>query len=239
MTLAPAASLGTTPTDWALLNLAHASIPRDARDVWTRVFSHYDEPIRRSLRRLVRNPDVADDLNQEFWMRFLRGDFSGATPTRGRFRNLIKTVLIHLVADYYRRGGKEVPASALGDGFTLVARIANHHADDWRQELIERALAALSRETGQSKQVVPEALELEQDAAAAKSAEKAARLAERIGRDVSPENYRQILHRTRTRFAELIVDEVRHSLTDPTPETIREELAELDLLRYCGDTIAA
>lgn len=226
--------LGTTATDWALLNLAHAAIPHDARDVWTRVFSRYEEPIRRSLGRLVRNPDIADELNQEFWVRFLRGDFSHATPTRGRFRNLIKTVLIHLVADHFRRVRREVPESVLGEGgLSLVARIANHHADDWRQELIERAMAALHREAVQSRQICPEAIAVELAKPGANSPEKAIDLGERIRRDISPENYRQILHRTRTRFAELLVEEVRLSLTDPTAETVREELAELDLLRYC------
>lgn len=232
MTTSPTTSpLGQTQTDWALLHLAHAAIPDQARSVWTQVVLRYEEPVRGSLRRLVRDEQVADELNQEFWVRFLRGDFAHATPTRGRFRNLIKTVLIHLVADYYRRGRRD--RHLADDGFVLVGRIANAHAADWRQELIDRALAALHADSGRSRQVCPEVLSVEVELADRSPADKAAGLAERVGREVTRENYRQILHRTRARFADLLVAEVRKSLTDPTPEAIREELAELNLLRYC------
>jgi RNA polymerase sigma-70 factor (ECF subfamily) len=234
MTTPPAKPpLGQTQTDWALLHLAHAAIPDQARNVWTQVVLRYEEPVRGSLRRLVRDEQVAEELNQEFWVRFLRGDFAHATPTRGRFRNLIKTVLIHLVADYYRRGRRDRPAPLADDGFVLVGRIANAHAADWRQELIDRALSALGAEAGRSKQVCPEVLAIEVELADRSPAEKAVGLSARVGREVTRENYRQILHRTRARFADLLVAEVRKSLTDPTPEAIREELAELNLLRYC------
>jgi DNA-directed RNA polymerase specialized sigma24 family protein len=48
----------------------------------------------------VRNPDTAGDLAQEFALRFLRGAFRHADPGRGRFRDYMKTALIHLVNDY-------------------------------------------------------------------------------------------------------------------------------------------
>src|SRR5262245_16489079 len=95
--------LATPETDWALLQLAHASIPDVSRDAWRHLFSCYERPVWNSLRRLVRDETVAQDLYQEFWMRFLRGDFASATPERGRFRNLLQTVLVHLVADHYRQ----------------------------------------------------------------------------------------------------------------------------------------
>ena len=147
----------------------------------------------------------------------------------------MKTVLIHLVADYYRRAKREPGTSTAvpADGITVLARIANRHADDWRIELIERARAALDAEAERSKQVCPAVLDVEVEHPALASAEKAGILTAHTGRTVSPDNYRQLLHRTRGRFAELLVAEVRDSLADPTPEAVREELAELNLLRYC------
>ncbi len=227
--------LGQVPTDWALLLQAHGVVPDKAHAAWAQVVQRYQQPVRGSLRRLVRNEQVADELNQEFWVRLLRGDFAHATPTRGRFRNLVKTVLIHLVADYYRRAKRELRSgtAVAADGITVLARIANRHADDWRVELIERAQAALAVDAERSKQVCPAVLDVEVEHPALASAEKAVILTTRAGRPVSPDNYRQLLHRTRSRFAELLVAEVRDSLADPTPEAVREELAELNLLRYC------
>src|SRR5262245_9655441 len=95
--------LWNTETDWALLHLAHASVPDVARQAWLRLLTHYEQPVWRALCRLVRDESVAQDLYQEFWHRFLRGDFAHATPERGRFRNLLQTALIHLVADHYRQ----------------------------------------------------------------------------------------------------------------------------------------
>lgn len=225
-------SLGQTQTDWALLYLAHAAIPDDSREAWTQLVLRYAEPVRGSLRRLVRDAQLADDLNQEFWVRFLRGDFAHATPTRGRFRNLIKTVLIHLVVSHFRQAKREVTVGFdLADGFALAAHLANHHVADWRQELIDRALTGL--DLARSGQICPEVLDIEVENAGRASPEKAALFGRKAGREVSAEYYRQILHRTRAKFAELLVEEVRRSLTDPTPDAVREELAELDLLRYC------
>ena len=44
---------------------------------------------------------------------------------------------------------------------------------------------------------------------------------------------RQTLHRAREKFGALLLDEVIHSLENPGPEQVEEELAELGLLDYC------
>src|SRR5262249_57514629 len=54
----------------------------------------------------VRDPDIADELFQEFALRLMRGAFRRADPRRGRFRDFLKTALSHLVTDHYRRQGR-------------------------------------------------------------------------------------------------------------------------------------
>ena len=44
---------------------------------------------------------------------------------------------------------------------------------------------------------------------------------------------RQVLHRAREKFADLLLDEVAHSLDSPTAEQLEQELVELGLLDYC------
>ena len=46
---------------------------------------------------------MAEELTQEFALRFLDGKYHGADRECGRFRNFVKGVLAHLIADHYRR----------------------------------------------------------------------------------------------------------------------------------------
>src|SRR5262245_57328630 len=66
------------------------------------LLERYSGAVYRYLLGAVRNEDTAADLTQEFALRFLRGDFHRADPQRGRFRDYLKTSLIHLVNDHHR-----------------------------------------------------------------------------------------------------------------------------------------
>jgi hypothetical protein len=44
---------------------------------------------------------------------------------------------------------------------------------------------------------------------------------------------RQLLHRARERFADLLLEEVAQSLDAPTPELLEQELIDLRLLDCC------
>ena len=63
----------------------------------------------------------------------------------------------------------------------------------------------------------------------------AARAARLSGRPLTPEAFRKQLSRARRLFAGLIVAEVSRTLDDPTPEHVREELADLGLLESLRD----
>jgi hypothetical protein len=64
------------------------------------------------------------------------------------------------------------------------------------------------------------------------SGELARRLGERLGKPLTAAGVRQALKRARELFAELLLEQVAHSLERPTPEEIEAELAELNLLTY-------
>jgi RNA polymerase sigma-70 factor (ECF subfamily) len=64
------------------------------------------------------------------------------------------------------------------------------------------------------------------------SAQLAAQLSERLGRSVRPEAFRQQLSRARRRFARLVLEEVRRTLEEPSPERLIEELTEVGLMAY-------
>ena len=58
-------------------------------------------------------------------------------------------------------------------------------------------------------------------------------LGEKLGKPMTAASVRQSLHRARERFADLLLDHVVHSLSEPTVEALHEELVDLKLDHYC------
>src|SRR5436190_23985189 len=72
-----------------------------------RMLERYGKVVHRYLLGALRDPDAADEISQEFALRFIRGDLRGADRQRGRFRDFLKGVLFHLIGDYHRRRKKD------------------------------------------------------------------------------------------------------------------------------------
>src|SRR5436309_1599788 len=108
------------------------------RSAQARMLERYSGAVRRYLLAATRDPDAADELFQEFAVRFLRGGLRGANPERGRFRDFLKGVLIHLVADYHNKGKKR-PLSLAPDHPEPAAAPTNDDdlafRESWRDEL--------------------------------------------------------------------------------------------------------
>src|SRR5437667_8006563 len=102
-------------TQWSVLYEAHKGSAPEAARARQLLMQRYCGAVYRYLLRAVRDPHVAEDLTQEFALRFIRGSFRNADPGRGRFRDYVKTSLFNLVHDYRRRQGKE-PRPLSADG---------------------------------------------------------------------------------------------------------------------------
>src|SRR5438046_847981 len=99
--------LSRIDTQWTVLY--QAKDPEEAaRAAQARMLERYGGAVRRYLLAATRDEDAADELGQEFAVRFLRGGLRGANPDRGRFRDYVKGVLIHLVANYHHSGKKRI-----------------------------------------------------------------------------------------------------------------------------------
>src|SRR5581483_5349203 len=94
--------LSQIATRWSLLLEARGGgdASRAARG---ELLLRYHAPVYRYLRGLVRDEAAAEELCQEFALRFLRGDFRHADPARGRFRDYLRVALRHLAAERARR----------------------------------------------------------------------------------------------------------------------------------------
>jgi RNA polymerase sigma-70 factor (ECF subfamily) len=230
--------LSQLATLWPLVVQAHQGPEEAMGCARRRLLERYGGAVRRYLLGALREPDAAEELFQDFALRFLRGDFRGADPGRGRFRDYLKTALSRLVVAYRRRqhrrpgplrGGAAEPAVTDPD----PTNAEQDFLRSWRDELLARAWNALARAAAQAGQPLYVVLRFRADNADLRSPEMARRLAAQLGRPLTPAGVRQILHRARRRFAEALLDEVAHSLDGPTEERLEQELTELGLLDYC------
>ena len=230
------ARLSQIATRWSLLMRAHQSDAHARQTAQTELLTRYCGAAYRYLCSLVRDDAAAEELCQEFALRLIRGDFRHADPNRGRFRDYLKTSLVHLAGESARRNNR---AQMSNLALSVAAEVAPDAANDrefielWRSELLDRTWAALEAESRTRADVLCAVLRLKCDAPDRTSADLAGVFSERIGRAVTADGFRQSLHRARIRFAELLRAEVAASIPSDEPEIIDGELAELGLLVYC------
>jgi RNA polymerase sigma-70 factor (ECF subfamily) len=230
--------LSRIQTLWTLVRQAHEGSADAVQAAQQQLFERYGGAVQRYLRAAVRDADAAADLFQEFACRLLKGDLHGADPERGRFRNYVKGVLFHMVADYHQRR-KRQPAAWV-DGMPEPAVDPPTMADldrdlvaSWRDELLARswqALQAAEQSTGKPFYTV---LRFRAEHAQMPSEAMAQELSKVLGKPLTAAGVRQTLHRAREKFADLVLDEVLHSLQSPTAEQVEQELEELGLIDYC------
>jgi RNA polymerase sigma-70 factor (ECF subfamily) len=190
----------------------------------------------------VRDPDVADDLAQDFALRLVRGDFRRADPGHGRFRDFLKTSLYHLIVDYQRRkmrGRHEVlqPDAADLAESTPVFPSDQEFLARWREELLNRAWESLEAYEKETRQPFYTVLRFRAENPQVRSAQMAEKLRGRLGKPLTDVGVRQTLHRAREKFADLLLEEVAHSLESPQLDRLEQELIDLDLLSYCRTSL--
>src|SRR5262245_13950848 len=229
--------LSLIPTLWSLVCRANYGPAEAANSARQQLLERYGGAVRRYLRKVLHDPDAADEVFQEFALQLLHGDLRGANPQRGRFRNFVKGTLFHLIADY-RKQQRQWPRPLPGDGAALAADPQDADSDrsfveSWCDDLLARAWAALAEVEGGTGQPYYAVLRFRAEHPELRSPQLAERLTAQLGRPFTAAGVRQILHRAREKFAELLLDEVTHSLENPTAEHLVEELGELGFLDYC------
>jgi RNA polymerase sigma-70 factor (ECF subfamily) len=231
--------LSRISTCWTLVAKAHRGPQEAIPEAQKQLLERYCGAIYRYLLGALRNADAADEVAQEFAYCFVRGDFKGADPQRGRFRDFVKTVLFHLIVNYQRQKRKHArmgpleydtpePEAAHGE-----FNSDQEFLDRWREELLDRSwegLAEVEKETGQPYYKV---LRFRSEHVDAHSAKMAEQLTVQLGKPITAAGARQLLHRARERFADLLLAEVSRSLQSNEAERIEQELVDLGLLSYC------
>jgi RNA polymerase sigma-70 factor (ECF subfamily) len=232
------AHLSQISTLWSVVTRAHEGEPDEMNSARDQLLRRYGGAVYRYLLKTLRDPEAAGELSQEFALRFVRGDFRRADPERGRFRHYLKSALINLVHDHRQRERKRPRALTENDpepssGDDLSPGTDQEFAASWREALLARAWEELAAEEERTRQPIYTVLRFRFDNPTLASAQAAEQLGARLGRPLTAVWVRQALHQARKRFADLLLDEVAHSLESPTYERLEEELEELGLLEYC------
>ncbi|HEV3115876.1 MAG TPA: sigma-70 family RNA polymerase sigma factor [Gemmataceae bacterium] len=229
--------LSQIETLWTVWRKAHHGAPGEVQSAQARLVERYGGAIRRYLLGAVRDPEAVEELFQEFALRLLRGSLDGADPERGRFRDFVKGVLFHLIADHHKRrqrGPRNLPADYPEPGFEpSLADSERMFLQSWRDELMARAWSALAEVEKAGGPPLYTVLRFRGDHPDLRSPEMAEQLSARLGKPITAVSLRQTLHRAREKFAQLLLDEVMHSLHEPTPAALEEELIDLGLFEYC------
>jgi RNA polymerase sigma-70 factor (ECF subfamily) len=225
-------------TIWPVVRTAHEGAPAEANAAQQVILQRYRPAIYRYLLACLSDPDAADELCQEFSLRFVRGDFRNANPEKGRFRDLLKSALYHLIIDYHKRRqrgmpqlGPEGPEPTADSASTLDSD--RQFLDAWRADLLNKAWDALAEEERRSSRPLHTVLHYRASHPDQRSAQMATHLSGRMGKDVSADWVRKWLHAARERFAELLLTEVAVSLREPSPDSVVQELIDLELFEYC------
>src|SRR5262245_48137943 len=94
-------------TLWTVVFKAHRTDGGALPEAQAQLLSRYAGAIYRYVLAAVRDPHAADDLAQDFALGMCKGLFKHADPNKGRFRDYVKTALVHLIAKHQQRQRKQ------------------------------------------------------------------------------------------------------------------------------------
>jgi DNA-directed RNA polymerase specialized sigma24 family protein len=232
--------LDEIPTHWDLLERARCESPSTASAARNALALQYAGGVRSYVRALVRDRQEADELSQEILLRLMRGNFARANPDEGRFRDLLKVTIRNMVRTRWtykqRRAAVPIDPTRLCECRARARSLSDASLAASRNALLHRAMVALQEyENAHSGNCHASLLRLRMAHPEEASEQLASRLAERTGRPISADSLRQQLHRSRARFAELLMKEVSRLVKRPTRERVEEKLREMGLMKFMHD----
>jgi len=213
-------------TSWTQIRNAHTPGP-EGQAAMGELIGRYHDAVHRYLRLKLRDSNLADEVFQEFWTKLLTHKLAGADHNKGRFRDYLRTVLHRLIIDHFR--GRKLQALPPGDLVDPSEPDADYDRV-WREAVLKRALTRLETYEAQTpKNRYATVLNLRRDNPKESIEEIAARLGEKVGAKITPESFRKTLQRARSKFFELLIQELRETIHPATDEDIEAEIQSLGL----------
>ncbi len=232
-----AKTAGFTRTHWSVVLAAGAVNSPEALEALEKLSHSYWYPLYAYIRRRGYEPDEAQDLTQDFFLRLLEKNYlANADPGKGKFRSFLLASLNHFLANDYRRaqaakrGGGQVLISideASAEGRYALEPVSTLTPEKiyerrWALTLFDRALERLEVEltrTGKTKQYAYFKPFLTREPGEGDYASVAAELGMTAGAVTVG------VHRLRQRYRELVQEEIAQTLSNPAD--LEEELRYL------------
>ncbi len=187
---------------------------------------------------ILRDLDEATELTQAFAERFLRGDFKRHDPERGRFRDFLKKSLRHMVIDHWRKKKGHAETAPLPSDQMVSADWPGFQDEETllracQEDVLARTWEALAREDKKGDTTLHTILKFKIAHPDMRTRAMAKQLGPMLKKPMSDDSLRQALHRARSRFAELLLEEVAVLLGTRDRQKLEDELVDLKLLDYC------
>jgi RNA polymerase sigma-70 factor (ECF subfamily) len=218
--------LSNLETSWTQIREAHAVGPA-GQAAMRELIGRYHDAVERYLKLKLRDPNLVDDVRQEFFQKLLNRKLAGAEESKGRFRDYLRTVLHRLIIDHFRT--RKLQPLPPGD---LIDPSAPDHDYDriWREAVIKRVWSRLETyEATTPKNRYAAALHLRVGHPEAPIDDLARQLAVQTATRVTAESFRKTLQRARSKFLELLMEELRVTIHPATQEDIEAEIYDLGL----------
>jgi RNA polymerase sigma factor (sigma-70 family) len=214
-------------THWSRVLAAGDPGAPSAREALAELCQSYWFPLYAYIRRRVHDPDRAQELTQDLFVRLLeKGALAAADPARGRFRNFLRAVCADFLANrrdwegaHKRGGGRVVFSLDIAEAEDRYAREPAHELTaewifdrTWALTLLGRVLDQLRREFEAAGQAATFA-ELGAVLTDAESTVPYATIAGRLG--VTEGAVRMSVHRLRRRYGALLRAEIAATVGDP------------------------
>jgi RNA polymerase sigma factor (sigma-70 family) len=228
------------PTRWSMVQRAHQQVNGDAFAARQYLVMRYSPAIRAYVRAITRDENQADDIAQDVIVRLLSGDFEGADPQKGRFRDLLKTAVRNMIRNMWAK--QKVRKSVELDVTQLEQQLTEEQDqvwdNGWQQHVLSLAWRRLEEyETRHEGSIAFKVLKLRTEHPDDSSEQLAERLGTMLGKPVRADQTRQQLRRARVRFAEFLIAEVADMLPSPSPQRIQDELITLGLFEQIRDVL--
>ena len=197
------------------------------------VLRRYADCVHRYILAATGDHHVAEDLTQDFALRFLRGDYSRARPEKGRFRDYLKTSLRNLITDHFRSQSKKHLKEIyehLEKNEQQLDSLEEQLMSDWRKQILNLSWNNLKQFEFERNNFFHTVLAFRAKHPKENSDWLAAELSKQIGQSVNSEWVRQKLHRARKKFGSLLIEQVRSTIN--SEDELEQEIAELKLQQY-------
>jgi RNA polymerase sigma-70 factor (ECF subfamily) len=228
-------------TIWEQVARAHGRCETSADSVARAqqvLVERYQGAVRRYLLAALRDRHAAEEVFAEFALRLVQGAFRNADPEKGRFRDFVKKALSNLIVDYLNRQRRS-PRQLLDANSSVHPPAADDRTlerefrESWRNDVLERAWAALETASRTGNNPYHRVLWAKAKYPELSSQQLAEWLGDELGRPLTDEWVRQTLKRAREKFSLFILDDLARSLSEPTRESLEQELIDLGLHSYC------